>query len=250
MRLYPARYPAADEILDVHREMRADLSWPARVRADADLFAHALRVRLGLDSASAGGRFFELATPFALGVTAAYGGILLMRWYAGIVISPGSTWSHVATTDLREGLHLLFLALLCGGGIVALLKYWRLGVAVSIVGLLAFAADWLVAPGLYDTPLQAVAAVLTALVVVACPPDRRPERKQAAAAGVMAAVAWFPSALILTRGFVVSTDYGAWPLLVLAATGLALSARPPNLDGLAAVAAASPLFLAHAAISL
>lgn len=250
MRLYPASYQAAAEILDVHREMRADLSWGARVRADADLLAHALRVRLGLDSASAGGRFFELAASFALGVTAAYGGILLMRWYAGIVISPGSTWSQVATTDLRHGLHMLFLGVMCGGGIVALLKYWRLGVALSIVGLLAFAADWVLSPGLYDTPLQPIAAVLTALVVLAGPPDRRPDRKSAIAAGAMAAVAWFPSALILTRGFVVSTDYGAWPLLALALTGLACYARPPSLRGLAAVAAASPLFLAHAAIFL
>ncbi len=250
MRLYPASYLAADEILDVHRSIRADLSWGARIRADADLLAHAMRVRLGLDSASAGGRFFELAAPFALAVTAAYGGILLMRWYAGIVISPGSTWSHVATTDLRDGLHVVFLLLMCGGGIVALLKYWRLGVALSSVGLLAFAADWLVARGLYDTPLQAVAAILTALVILGCPPDRRPERKRAIAAGAMAAIAWFPSALILTRGFVVSTDYGAWPLLALALTALACYARPPDLRALAAVAAASPHFLVHAAISL
>jgi hypothetical protein len=92
LRLYPGGYRTAhgQEILDVHRELTMDLSWPARLRADADLIAHALRVRVGLDSASSGGRFFALATPFALAVTSAYAAIQLMRWYAGIALSPGS----------------------------------------------------------------------------------------------------------------------------------------------------------------
>ncbi|MFC9690475.1 hypothetical protein ACFTSF_18145 [Kribbella sp. NPDC056951] len=244
MRLYPGRYQAAAEILDVHREMTAGLSWGARVRADADLLAHALRVRLRLDSASAGGRFFELAAPFALGVTAAYGGIQLMSWYAGVVLSPGSTWSHLVTTDLRQGLNVLFLVLMCIGGIVAVLGRSRLG---AVVGLLGFAADWTVSPGLYDSPLQAVAAVLTAVVIVACPPDRR---RRSPVAGAMAAVAWFPSALVLTRGFVISTDYGAWPLLALVLTGVVCYARRASLRTLVAMAVASPLFLIHAAISL
>ena len=94
------------------------------------------------------------------------------------------------------------------------------------------------------------AAALTAFTIVACPPDRRADRKRAVVAGAMAAIAWFPSALVLTRGFVVSTDYGAWPLLALTLTGLVCYARPAGLRTLAAVAAASPLFLVHAAISL
>jgi hypothetical protein len=67
LRLYPAAYRAAygREILDVHREMTMDLPRVARLRADADLVAHALRVRSGLDSASPGGRFFALTAPFA-----------------------------------------------------------------------------------------------------------------------------------------------------------------------------------------
>ncbi|TDD59615.1 hypothetical protein E1263_14085 [Kribbella antibiotica] len=251
MRLYPARYQAAAEILDVHREMTMDLSRLARLRADADLVAHAMRVRLGLDSASAGGRFFELAAPFALAVAAACGGIELMRWYAGVAISPGSTWSQLATTDLRQGLHVVFLLLMCGGGIVALLEYWRFGSRLSVVGLLGFAAFWFVAPGYYEElPLEVIAAVLTALVILACPPQRRAHRKPATVAGAMAAIAWFPSALVLTRGFVVSTDYGAWPLLTLILTGVVCYARPSGLRTLAALAVASPLFLAPALISL
>ncbi|MFF1817840.1 hypothetical protein ACFVWG_11130 [Kribbella sp. NPDC058245] len=251
MRLYPPSYRAAAEILDVHREMTVGLPWPARVRADADLLAHALRVRLKLDSASAGGRFFELAAPFALAVAAAYGGICLMGWYAGVAISPGSTWNHLKTLDLALGLNVLFPLLMCIGGIVALLKYWRVGVALTVVGLLGFALQWTVNPGLYgDGPFEAIAAVLTVVVILACPPDRRGDRKRAAVAGAMAAVAWFPSALVLTRGFVVSTDYGAWPLLALTLTGLAFYARPSGIRTLAAMAAAAPLFVAYAVISL
>lgn len=76
LRLYPAAYRAAygQEIVDVHREMTADMPRAARLRADADLATHAVRVRLGLDSASRAGRFFALAAPFALAAA---------RWTAG-----------------------------------------------------------------------------------------------------------------------------------------------------------------------
>ncbi|WP_020389797.1 hypothetical protein [Kribbella catacumbae] len=251
LRLYPAAYRAAygREILDVHREMTIGLPRAARLRADADLVAHALRVRLGLDSASPGGRFFALAAPFALGVAAAYSGIHLMKWYAGVAISPGSTWSHLATTDGRQGLNVLFLVLACAGAIVALLGRWTPGVVLVVSGLLAFAAQWTVAPALYgDGPFEPIAAALTAAVVLACPPDRRGDRRLSAAAGAMAAVAWFPVALVQTRGFVVSTEYGVWPLLTVAFTGavLVLHTRLSDLRGIGAIAAASPLVLAHA----
>ncbi|NEA31456.1 hypothetical protein [Streptomyces sp. SID13031] len=252
LRLYPPAYRAAygHEILDVHREMTMDLPRAARLRADADLVAHALRVRLGLDSASPGGSFFALAAPFALAVAAAYSGIQLMSWYAGVALSPGSTWSHLATMDGPQTLNMLFLAMACVGAIAALLKRWTLGAILAVSGLLGFAALWTIAPALYgDGPFEPIAAVLTAAVVLACPPDRRGDRRLSAAAGAMAAIAWFPVALVQTRSFIVSTDYGSWPLLTLVLTGAALTlrARPWGLRQLGAVAAASPLFLAHAA---
>ncbi|MFE0043876.1 permease [Streptomyces albireticuli] len=48
LRLYPAGYRSVcgEESGDVHREMVADMPRAARLRADADLAAHALRVRL------------------------------------------------------------------------------------------------------------------------------------------------------------------------------------------------------------
>ncbi len=251
LRLYPAGYRAAygREILDVHREMTEGLSRIARLRADADLVAHALRVRLGLDSASPGGGFFAIAAPLALGVAAAYSGMQLMRWYAGVAISPGSTWSQLVTTDGREGFIVLCLAMACVGAIVALLGRWVAGVTLVVFGMLGFAVGWTFAPGLYsDGPFEPIAAVLTAAVVLACPPDRRGDRQLSAVAGAMAAVAWFPDALVQTRGFVVSTDYGAWPLLTVVFTGaaLVLRTRLSDLRGIGAMAVAAPLFLAHA----
>ncbi|MFI5707000.1 hypothetical protein [Kribbella sp. NPDC051620] len=255
LRLYPAGYREAygREILDVHRELTIDLSFPARLRADADLVAHALRVRLGLDSASAGGRFFAITAPFALAVAAAYAGIQLMRWYAGIAISPGSTRSHLATVDFRQALNILLLATIAIGAILTLTRRRPSGRFLTITALLAYAAQWTATPALYaDGPYEALAATLTATTLLACPPDLAitgvDGRRLAMAAGFMAAIAWFPIALVETRAFVISTDYGAWPLLTLAITGIALAlyARPAGLRMLAATAAASPLFLAHA----
>jgi hypothetical protein len=251
LRLYPADYRAAfgREILDVHRELTTDLPLASRLRADADLIAHALRVRLGLDSASPGGRFFAITAPFALAVAAAYGGIQLMRWYAGIAISPGSTWSHLATTDTAQALNLLLLTLMPIGAILALTKRWMPGRILVVAGLLGFAAQWTTTPARYgDGPFEAIAALLTAATILACPPDLAGSEENRWPAGAMAAVAWFPIALVQTRAFIVSTDYGAWPLLVLALTGIALAlrARPSGLRELTAIAAAAPLFLAHA----
>ncbi|MDX6259517.1 MAG: hypothetical protein QOH84_1205 [Kribbellaceae bacterium] len=255
LRLYPAGYRAAygREILDVHREMTTDLPLAARLRADADLIAHALRVRLGLDSASSVGRFFATTAPFALAVTAAYGGIQLMRWYAGIALSPGSNLSHLATIDLPQALNILLLAMMPIGTILALTRLWMPGRILAIAGLLGFAVQWTVTPALYgDGPFEAIAAMLTAAAILACPPDLAGSAadwpSHNAMAGAMAAIAWFPLALVQTRAFIVSTDYGAWPLPTLALTGIAfiLFDRRSGLRELAATAAASPLFLAHA----
>jgi hypothetical protein len=124
-----------------------------------------------------------------------------------------------------------------------------LGAILAVCGLLGFAAQWTVTPALYgDGPFEPIAAALTAAVILACPPDRRADRRLSAVAGAMAAIAWFPVALVQTRGFVVSTEYGVWPLLTVAFTGaaLVLHARLSDLRGMGALAAASPLFLAHA----
>ncbi|MFD9167816.1 hypothetical protein ACFWCP_01450 [Streptomyces diastaticus] len=254
VRLYPAAYRAAhgQEIIDVHREMTADLSRPARLRADADLAAHALRVRLRLDSASPAGRFFALAAPFALAAGAVDSGLQLARWYAGLVLSPAPVRVQLSAMDGPWALYMLFSLLVCVGTVTALTGRWGPGVGMAVCGLLGSALRWAVGGHLYDEGATApLAALLTVAVVLACPPDRRGDRRLSAAAGVMAAVAWFPVVAVragtYTGAFGVTTDYGAWPMLVLAFTGatLALRARSPGLRETGAMAVASPPLVAH-----
>jgi hypothetical protein len=67
----------------------------------------------------------------------------------------------------------------------------------------------------------------------------------------MAATAWLPLTALYAGALPVSTDYGMWPLLVLAATALLRTLRTASsvLTGTAAAAIASPLLLAHARTS-
>lgn len=252
VRLYPAAYRAAhgQEIVYVHREMTADLTRPARLRADADLVAHALRVRLGLDSASPAGRFFALAAPFALAAGAVGSGLHLTRWYAELVLSPAPVWVQLSAMDGPWALSLLLSLLVCVGAIIALTGRWVPGVGVAVCGLLGRAVLWAVAvpvPG-EGAVAPGAAALLTAAVVLACPADRRGDRRLSAAAGAMAAVGWFPVVVVDTGVFGVTTDYGAWPMLVAAFTGaaVALRSRSSGLRELGAMAVASPPLVAYA----
>ncbi|MEU5717292.1 hypothetical protein AB0G71_16165 [Streptomyces sp. NPDC020403] len=254
VRLYPAAYRAAygQEIIDVHREMTADMARPARLRANADLAAHALRVRLGLDSASPAGRFFALAAPFALAAGAVEGALHLTRWYAGLVLSPAPVWVQLSTVDGAWGLYMLLSLLVCVGAVIALTGRWGPGVGVAVCGLLGTAVQWAAGARVYgEGAIAPVAVLLTVAVVLACPPDRRGDRQLSATAGAMAAAAWFPVVVVnagtYTGAFGVTTDYGAWPMLVLAFTGavLALRARSSGLRETGAMAAASPSLVAY-----
>ena len=254
VRLYPAAYRTAygQEIIDVHREMTADMPRPARLRADADLAAHALRVRLGLDSASPAGRFFALAAPFALAAGAVDSGLHLMRWYAGLVLSPAPVWVQLSAMDGAWTLYMLLSLLVCVGAVIALTGRWGLGVGVAVCGLLGTAVQWAAGARVYDDgAIAPVAVLLTVAVVLACPPDRRGDRRLSAAAGAMAAAGWFPVVVVdtgaYTGAFGVTTDYGAWPMLVLAITGavLALRARSSGLREMGAMAVASPPLVAY-----
>ncbi|MEU0135749.1 hypothetical protein ABZ172_17235 [Streptomyces sp. NPDC006296] len=254
IRLYPAAYRAAhgQEIIDVHQEMTADMPRAARLRADADLAAHALRVRLGLDSASPAGRFFALAAPFALAAGAVDSGLHLTRWYAGLVLSPSPVWVQLSTVDGAWGMYMLLSLLVCVGAVIALTGRWGPGTGMAVCGLLGTAVQWAAGARVYgEGDIAPVAVLLTVAVVLACPPDRRGDRQLSAAAGAMAAAAWFPVVVVnagaYTGVFGVTTDYGAWPMLVLASTGavLALRARSSGLREVGAMATASPPLVAH-----
>ncbi|MEU6389257.1 hypothetical protein [Streptomyces sp. NPDC046939] len=61
-------------------------------------------------------------------------------------------------------------------------------------------------------------------------------------------MAWFPVVAVDTGVFAVTTDYGAWPMLVLASTGavLAVRTRSSGLREIGAMALASPPLIAYA----
>ncbi|MEU6389258.1 hypothetical protein [Streptomyces sp. NPDC046939] len=143
VRLYPAAYRAAygQEIVDVHREMTAGLPRAVRLRADADLAAHALRVRLRLDSASQAGQLFADAAPFTLAAAAVHSGLRLTRWYAGLVRSPAPVRVQLAALEGSWTLYLLLSALVCVGAIIALTGRWVLGAGLAACGLLGTAAQ-------------------------------------------------------------------------------------------------------------
>lgn len=247
LRLYPRRYrlDRGDEILAVYQQTAAEVSPVGRLREAADIAAHAVRMRLGVSSATAAGRLLASAAPFAVGAAAAGCGIHLSRWYAGVVASPApvrffaDAWSAL----------LLASALVVVGAVTALTGRWRGGVVAVAAGLAGSAVAAVVSGPAFGDPIVTPAmALLTALAVLACPPDLMPGPRVCAAAGAMAAAAWLPVTALYADVLPVSTDYGVWPLLVLVATGLALAwrSKSPGLTETAVMTAACPAFLAHA----
>lgn len=247
LRLYPPRYrqDLGEEILAVYRLTAADASRTDRFREAADIAAHAVRMRLGLSSATAAGRLLASAAPYAVGAAAAGCGVHVTRWYASVVASPSPV--HLSA-DTWTAL-LLASALVVVGAITALTGRWHGGVIAVVAGLSGLAAATVVSGAAFGDPVVTPAmALLTALIVLACPPDLRPGPRACAAAGATAAVAWLPLVAVQAHVLPFSTDYGLWPLLVLAATGLvlALRSKSPGLKEAAAMTVACPPFLAYA----
>ncbi|MFJ6656753.1 hypothetical protein ACIQNG_10365 [Streptomyces sp. NPDC091377] len=256
LRLYPREYRTAygPEIAGTYREMTAGMARWGRLREGSDLAAHALRVRFGLRSADPLGRLAASAAPFAVAAAGVSGGIRVTGWYAGVTLSPTPWRLEFQILHTAEILGLLSLLLTCLGAIVALTGRWAAGVSATVCGLAGTAVLALseTHPNEYQYRIIVpVAAVLTIAVLLACPPDLRPGPGMSAVAGAMAGAAWLP-AIVVERGVVgwMSTDYGGWPLLVLAATGvaLALRARSSGLRESGAMAMASPPLLADACL--
>ncbi|MFJ5776381.1 hypothetical protein [Streptomyces sp. NPDC093094] len=256
LRLYPAAYRRAHggEIAATFREMTEGEPLRSRLREGAGVAAHALRMRLGLGPASAASRVLALAYPFALAASAATCGLYFLRWYASVVSSPAPLGLRLRV-DLAGfwGVLLVSSLVVFAGAASALAGRWRAGVPCTVAGLLSFAGAAVAGgPAFGDPVVTPAAASLAAAVVLACPPDRRLESVaagRAGAAGAVIALVVVPRAAVDTHAVPwVSTDYGCWPLLVLAVTGVALTWRSGSRGGreLGAMVLASPLPLAHA----
>ncbi|GAA3000434.1 hypothetical protein GCM10010519_36170 [Streptomyces lactacystinicus] len=265
VRLYPAAYRQAhgEEIAATFREMTAGEPLGSRLRDGAGLAAHALRMRLGAGPAARAARVLGLAYPFALAAAAAGCGLHLLRWYASLVASP-APWGLQLGVDLSGAWGVLLVSSLFVfvGAASALAGRWRAGLPCTVAGLLSFAVAAVVSgPAFGDPVATPAAAVLAAAVVLACPPDRRVERGgagradrtgPAGTAGAVVALVVVPRALVDSHAVPwVSTDYGCWPLLVLAAAGVVLTWHGGSRGGResAAIALASPPLLAHACVT-
>ncbi|MCE7083331.1 hypothetical protein [Streptomyces sp. ST2-7A] len=245
--LYPRRYRReyGEEILAVHRETTADTPPLDRLRESADIIAHAVRMRLGVDSASPTGRFLADAAPFVVAAAAAGGGMRLSEWYASVVASPGPP---MLFPDVWSAF-LLAAALIVVGAVTALTGRWRAGATAVALG----SAGWAVAamaagPAFGDPVVTPALALLTALLVLSAPPDTRPTPGTCATAGAMAAAVWLPMTALYAGVLPFSTDYGAWPLLVPAITALLWALRTGSRGGreMAVMAVASLPLLAPA----
>jgi hypothetical protein len=256
LRLYPAAYRRAHggEIAATYREMTVGEPLSSRLQEGAGLAAHAMRMRMGLGSAAAVSQVLALAYPFALAASAAACGLHLLRWYASLVSSPAPLEVQLGV-DLSGACGVLLVSSLIvfAGAASALAGRWRVGVPCTVAGLLSFAVAAVVSgPAFGDPAVTPAAVALAAAVVLACPPDRRLESTAAGRAGMAGAVI---ALVVVPRAAIdahavpwVSTDYGCWPLLALAATSVALTWRSGSRGGreLAAMVLASPPLLAHA----
>ncbi|MER7674850.1 hypothetical protein ABTY61_41210 [Kitasatospora sp. NPDC096128] len=256
LRLYPAAYRRAhgEEIAEAHRELTAGEPLRVRVRDAAELAAHALRLRAGLGPAAPVARLLGAAYPLVLAASATACGLHLLRWYTALVTSP-TPWGLQLRSDLSGawGALLASSLLVFAGAAGALAGRWRAGVPCTVAGLLVFAAAAVASgPAFGDPVATPAAAVLAAAVLLGCPPDRRGEAVaagRAATAGGVIALVLVPRAAVdahLVPG--VSTDYGCWPLLVLAAAGVvtAWRGRSPGGRGPAATAPAATVLAATA----
>ncbi|MQS09346.1 hypothetical protein [Streptomyces alkaliphilus] len=238
--LYPRRYRSeyGEEILAVHREATAQAPPLDRFREAADITAHAVRMRLGVDSASPAGRFLADAAPFIVAAAAAGSGMYLSEWYASVVASPAPLMLFL---DAWSAL-LLAAALIVVGAITALTGRWRAGATAVVLGSVGWAvAAAIQGAGFGHVVATPAMALLTALLVAAVPPDTAPAPDVCAVAGAMAGAVWLPMTALDAEILPFSTDYGAWPLLVPAITALlwALRTRSRGVRETAVMAAAS-----------
>ncbi|MDK1475834.1 hypothetical protein QNO07_20835 [Streptomyces sp. 549] len=250
LRLYPADYRCThgDEIAEVYGETVRDAPASVRYRETLDIAGHALRLRLGLGSAGRPAELVATAAPFALAASAAWSAAYITGWYVGARAGAQQPVFHLhPQLTALMACHLVVLV----GAVTALASRWLPGVLLTAAGLTLLTGTSLAVGPVHADPvgLTAVMAALTAVIVLGCPPDLRPAPSTRALAGAAAAVAWLPLAALYAHLLPITTDYGAWPFLVLAATGAgtALAARSSGLLHLAAMALAAAPFVALSA---
>ncbi|AYG78139.1 hypothetical protein DWB77_00246 [Streptomyces hundungensis] len=233
LRLYPAGFRRAfgDEIAESYREATAGAGPCARFREAADIAAHALRLRLGINSAHAGGGLMATAAPFALAATAAYAAFNLIGdvgdWY--VMWTVGAAGEAGPLLTLMKAGYLLTLL----GAVVALAGRYVPGVLAAVTGTVTSSVSFL--SPIWPTPADVrwefagflLVPVLFAALPLACPPDLRPSPRARRTAGVFALAVW---AVLLVAAIVVIDPLGIglfvpWRFGVPIVAALALAGR-------------------------
>lgn len=215
VKLYPAAYRRefGDEIALAYREATRGAARPTRVREAVDVAGHALRMRLGLGSATRAGRLLAALAPFAavtVGATALSWARLMGR--AAVTAEVGPAFALLAAAQLVTLL----------GAFLALAGRWAVGSRLALVGAAAAIALGSVRAGApFTVPL-----LLLALVTVLCPPDLRPAPRIRTRAGVVAVMAWTAVVTGALVALPLPAPLGGLRFAVPAAAGLLLAGRP------------------------
>ncbi|MEY9861060.1 hypothetical protein ABH935_006700 [Catenulispora sp. GAS73] len=219
LRLYPAGYRDlhGEEIMSLHCDARLAADGRlARLREDLDLAAHAVRTRLRITSAYSPGRALGSAAAWLVagaGASAAYA-LLEPKVY-------GST--RLSIPPVAMALNLL---LLLGLGLAAA-GLWRWATPLTVLAgtVLAVTLEFTGPSPHWFNPRADFLAV-TAVLLLCAPPDLRPN--SAGARGTMLATAvamalplgaWRLNMDVSLPGYGPS-DYGPWPVVVMAVVSL------------------------------
>ncbi|MFE2325767.1 hypothetical protein ACFXD5_17895 [Streptomyces sp. NPDC059385] len=215
VKLYPAAYRRefGDEIAGAYREATRGAARSARVREAVDIAGHALRMRLGLGSATRAGRLLAALASFAavtVGATALSWARLMGR--VAVTAEAGPAFALPAAAQLVTLL----------GAFLALAGRWAVGSRLALVGAAAAIA---LAPDRAGAPFT-VPLLLLALVMVLCPPDLRPAPRIRTRTGVVAVMAWTAVATGALVALPFPPPLGGLRFAVPAAAGLLLAGRP------------------------
>ncbi|MFI1256075.1 hypothetical protein ACH4U6_20180 [Streptomyces netropsis] len=235
MRLYPAEYRArhGHEIAEVYRQAVDGAGRLARSREAADLAAHALRMRLHVSSDRRAGRLFAAAAPFVVAVLAAHAGLELFNLAAFLLDTRGDG-PYLGAADLVfAGVWTAVLA----AAVAALAGRWPAGrwclaVVLAVCALLAATigrGGVLGAPG-----ALVVLSVLSAAILVGCPPDMAPDWRVRRIAFGAAIAIWAPLSVLCVMWRTLFADYvgielallaesNMWPCLILAISACAFA---------------------------
>ncbi|GAB2699753.1 hypothetical protein [Kitasatospora kifunensis] len=220
LRIYPTAYwrQCGEEIAALHWEAQEAATGPvARAREKLDLVGHALRIRLGISSATLAGRALGSAAPYVLVGTAASAAISLVPTIytpEADAVKPYSTVFHV----------LLALALL-----FAVAGRWAWARRLALLGSAALIPATAVAlhEGWRTMPARIPFLVVVVALLLCAPPDMQPLslRSRWAMLGTAAAIVLPPVAWSLGVPGINPSDRTPWPVIVMAVVILAALAR-------------------------